>query len=227
MSTYLFSDLAGHLFSKVPVLTDSVEQLATFHHLHNNQESRSVEKTRKERSVIRRKWQKRRNGLMYCWDGYILKRLHRELFTLGWTRVGTGHCWRKPPGFGQCLGGWHTSYVNAPAWGEPNTMCKQKYSAEFSYSKLLYSKSWIILIVSWHQHILHSLQSNATSMQSYTLHRMCSGRVFYAVQTCFLGVPLRTRHRIQGVVCVQLNKLHKTDEQDMKSASGHVLYMLL
>lgn len=46
--TYLFSDLAGHLFSKVPVLTDSVEQLATLHHLHNNQESRSVKKTNKK-----------------------------------------------------------------------------------------------------------------------------------------------------------------------------------
>lgn len=42
VSTDLFSDLAGHLFSKVPVLTDSVEQLATLHHLHNNQEPRSV-----------------------------------------------------------------------------------------------------------------------------------------------------------------------------------------
>lgn len=40
--TYLFGDLTGHLFSKVPVLTDSVEQLATLHHFHNNQEPRSV-----------------------------------------------------------------------------------------------------------------------------------------------------------------------------------------
>lgn len=42
--TYLLSDLAGHLFSKVPVLTDSVEQLATLHHLHDDQEPRSVTK---------------------------------------------------------------------------------------------------------------------------------------------------------------------------------------
>lgn len=51
--TYLFSDLAGHLFSKVPVLTDSVEQLTTLHHLHNNQEPRSVKKTRKEVLMVK------------------------------------------------------------------------------------------------------------------------------------------------------------------------------
>lgn len=64
--TYLFSDLAGHLFSKVPVLTDSVEQLATFHHLHNNQEPRSVKiKTRKEVADGQRTQQKRGDGLTY------------------------------------------------------------------------------------------------------------------------------------------------------------------
>ncbi len=36
-SKYLFSDLAGHLFCKVLVLADSVEQLTTFHHFHDNQ----------------------------------------------------------------------------------------------------------------------------------------------------------------------------------------------
>lgn len=39
--TDLFGDLTGHFFSKVPVLTDSVEQLATLHHLHNDEEPRS------------------------------------------------------------------------------------------------------------------------------------------------------------------------------------------
>lgn len=42
--TNLFGDLAGHLLSKVPVLTDSVEQLTSFHHLHDNQEPSSVHK---------------------------------------------------------------------------------------------------------------------------------------------------------------------------------------
>lgn len=41
---YLFSDLTGHLFSKVPVLTDSVEELTTLHHLHDDQEPCSIEK---------------------------------------------------------------------------------------------------------------------------------------------------------------------------------------
>lgn len=44
--TYLHSDLAGHLFRKVPVLTDSVEQLATLHHLHDDQEPRSATKNK-------------------------------------------------------------------------------------------------------------------------------------------------------------------------------------
>lgn len=39
---------------------------------------------------------------------------NHQLFTLGWTHAGTGHYWRKPPGFAQCLGGWHTSYGDAP-----------------------------------------------------------------------------------------------------------------
>lgn len=41
-SSYLFGDLAGHLLRKVPVLTDSVEELAALHHLHDDQESGSV-----------------------------------------------------------------------------------------------------------------------------------------------------------------------------------------
>lgn len=40
-SSYLLGDLAGHLLRKVPVLTDSVEELAALHHLHDDQESGS------------------------------------------------------------------------------------------------------------------------------------------------------------------------------------------
>ena len=41
---YLLCNLACHLFSKVPVLTDSVEQFTTLHHLHDDQEPCSVKK---------------------------------------------------------------------------------------------------------------------------------------------------------------------------------------
>lgn len=42
--SYLFGDLAGHLLCKVPVLTDSVEELTALHHLHDDQEPGSVSK---------------------------------------------------------------------------------------------------------------------------------------------------------------------------------------
>lgn len=60
--TYLFGDLTGHLFSKVPVLTDSVEQLASLHHLHDYQESRSVNKQQREKIGI--KIQCKKNAFM-------------------------------------------------------------------------------------------------------------------------------------------------------------------
>lgn len=35
---YLFGDLTGHLLCEVSVLTYSVEQLTTLHHLHDDQQ---------------------------------------------------------------------------------------------------------------------------------------------------------------------------------------------
>lgn len=112
--TYLFSDLTGHLFSKVPVLTDSVEQLATLHHLHNYQEPRSVK--RNKVWMVMKSNKNRMDWLKSTLHRKIYTHINTELFTLGWTHVGIGHCWRKPPGSALCLDGWHTSYGDAPTW---------------------------------------------------------------------------------------------------------------
>lgn len=75
---------------------------------------------------------------------------HTQLFTLGLTRVGTGRCWHKPPGFERCLGGWHTSYVNVPAQGESSRM-------HTAIRNCCSANSLQIYIISQHQTVcLHS-----------------------------------------------------------------------
>lgn len=102
---YLFCNLACHLFCKVSVLADSMEQLAALHHLHDDQEPRSVEKEWSLMDIKKKMWNSPKQ-----WTEFSLGR-----HTWGWTHEETEHCWRRLRGFELCLDGRRTSYVNAPA----------------------------------------------------------------------------------------------------------------